>query len=146
MLLVFDRKSLLNIDYMLLLTFCAFFIFTGNIASLEGIKEALTSRVQGHEFLTSVLVSQVISNVPATLLLFPFTQNTSALLAGVNAGGMGTLVASLASLISYKIYSASRQKLLLPSQVKYLGVFTVMNLLALFTMCILRVLLQLQLQ
>ena len=146
MLLVFDRKSLLNIDYMLLLTFCAFFIFTGNIASLEGIKEALTSRVQGHEFLTSVLVSQVISNVPATLLLFPFTQNTSALLAGVNAGGMGTLVASLASLISYKIYSASRQKLSLPSQVKYLGVFTVMNLLSLFTMCILRVLLQLQLQ
>ena len=78
-LLIVNRKALLHIDYMLLLTFCAFFIFTGNIGSEPNIKQMLTSVVSGHEFIAAVASSQVISNVPATLLLYPFAQNTQSL-------------------------------------------------------------------
>ena len=82
-LLIVNRKALLHIDYMLLLTFCAFFIFTGNIGSEPNIKQMLTSVVSGHEFIAAVASSQVISNVPATLLLYPFAQNTQSLFPSV---------------------------------------------------------------
>lgn len=102
-----DRNTLLKGDFMLLATFVCFFVFSGNLARIEGISIMLEKAMQGREFLVSVLASQVISNVPAAVLLSSFTNNAKALLLGVNAGGLGTPIASLASLISYKLYVSS---------------------------------------
>jgi Na+/H+ antiporter NhaD/arsenite permease-like protein len=96
----------------------------------------LTSVVSGHEFIAAVASSQVISNVPATLLLYPFAQNTRSLLAGVNVGGLGTLVASLASLISYKLYTQATSDSRFPSGKTYLMLFTVCNLVMLSILCV----------
>ena len=105
--LIFDRRGLLEADRMLLLTFVAFFIFAGNLARIEAVDTLLKSLLSGREYLTALLTSQVISNVPAALLLSGFTANGKALLLGVNIGGLGTPIASLASLISLKLYSHS---------------------------------------
>ena len=134
-LALFNRKVLASVDYMLLLTFGAFFIFTGNMASLPSIKSFLEGAVSGHEFAVSLLCSQVISNVPATLLLYPFATDAAALLVGVNVGGLGTLVASLASLISFKLYAAARKRLSLPSAGRYMAAFTLTNVLFLVVLC-----------
>lgn len=99
-----DRAVLRKVDYGLLLTFVGFFIFTGNLGRIEEVKSMLGGLVGGREVLTGVLASQCISNVPAALLLSGFTENVEDLLIGVNLGGLGTLIASMASLISYKIY------------------------------------------
>ncbi len=128
-LLLLNRKLLKGIDYMLLLTFTAFFIFTGNMAALPSVRTFLEGAVSGHEFIVSLLASQVISNVPATLLLYPFAKDASSLLVGVNVGGLGSLVASLASLISFKLYVGARKRLSLPSAGAYLAVFTLANIL-----------------
>ena len=104
-ILAMDRKALPRVDYMLLLTFAAFFVFTGNMERLEAVKLLLQKVVGGHEFLAGILTSQLISNVPAALLLYPFSESPTSLLLGVNVGGLGTLVASLANLISYKLYA-----------------------------------------
>ena len=135
-LLFVDRAILRRVDYMLLLTFGAFFVFTGNIAHIAPLRALLERAVSGHEFTAAILVSQGISNVPATLLLYPFTEDTRALLAGVNAGGLGTLVASLASLISYKLYIGARetQPAQLPTAGRYLVLFTLYNVVALLAM------------
>ncbi len=122
-----DKKILFSVDYMLLLTFTAFFIFTGNIAKIEPVRLVLQEIVRGNEFLSAVVSSQVISNVPAALLLFPFSGSLKDLLVGVNAGGLGTLVASLASLISFKIFSAGPKEKR-SSTAMYLGVFTLCNI------------------
>ena len=106
-LLVFDRRLLLKADFMLLLTFAAFFVFSGNLARMEAVDRLLRGVLAGREFLTSLLASQVISNVPAALLLSSFTDRSAELLLGVNVGGLGTPIASLASLISMKLYSHS---------------------------------------
>ncbi len=106
-LLVFDRKLLLKADFMLLLTFVAFFVFAGNLARIDAVSILLRRLLAGREYLVSVLASQVISNVPAALLLSGFTGESRALLLGVNIGGLGTPIASLASLISMKLYSHS---------------------------------------
>ena len=98
-----DRKVLKEVDYCLLLTFISFFIFTGNLGNIAVIRESLQMLVEGRELLIGVVASQAISNVPAALLLSGFTGDYQALLAGVNIGGLGTLIASMASLISYKI-------------------------------------------
>ena len=127
-LLITNRKVLFSVDYMLLLTFCAFFVFTGNIAAIPGIKSLLESAVASHEFAVALASSQVISNVPATLLLHSFASDARSLVIGVNVGGLGTLVASLASLISYKLYSAAKKRLDIPSTGKYMIVFTVCNI------------------
>ena len=100
-----DYKILFRADYILLLTFVGFFIFTGNAGRIESIQKALESIVSGREFFVSIAASQVISNVPATLLLYKFSTNYTELLRGVNVGGLGTLIASMASLISYKSFS-----------------------------------------
>lgn len=100
---VIDRQVLLSVDYCLLLTFISFFIFTGNLGSISVIKETLQMLVEGRELIVGIVASQAISNVPAALLLSGFTTDYEALLAGVNIGGLGTLIASMASLISYKI-------------------------------------------
>ena len=106
-LLVCDRRLLLKADFMLLLTFVAFFVFSGNLARIESISAAIRRLMAGREYLASLLTSQVISNVPAALLLSGFTSKSHALLLGVNVGGLGTPIASLASLISMKLYSHS---------------------------------------
>lgn len=98
-----DKTVLRNVDYCLLLTFISFFIFTGNLRNIPMIRVTLQELVEGREFLIGILASQAVSNVPAALLLSPFTTNYKNLLAGVNVGGLGTLIASMASLISYKI-------------------------------------------
>lgn len=105
--LAVQRKSLLRVDYSLLFIFIGFFIFTGNVGNIPEIKELLTGAVAGREKLLGILMSQVISNVPATLLLSEFTDDLRNLLVGVDIGGLGTLIASMASLISYKYYSRS---------------------------------------
>lgn len=124
---IFDREQILKADYMLLLTFIAFFIFTGNIGQIESIKNYLTNIVGGKEIICSILSSQVISNVPATLLLYPFSLDYQKLLIGVNIGGLGTVVASLASLISFKFY-ANAEFAEKKSSSYYLGIFTFLNL------------------
>ncbi len=106
-LLIFDRKLLLKADFMLLLTFVAFFIFAGNLGRMETVASLLRRLLAGREYLTTVLTSQVISNVPAAVLLSGFTDRARELLLGVNVGGLGTPIASLASLISLKLYSHS---------------------------------------
>jgi Na+/H+ antiporter NhaD/arsenite permease-like protein len=119
-----DYKILFRADYMLLLTFIGFFIFTGNMARIDSVKEFFNSVTSGKEFTVAVIASQFISNVPATLLLSGFTSNYKELLIGVNAGGLGTLIASMASLISFKFYSATYKE----RQKAYIVYFTVANL------------------
>ena len=106
-LLVLDRKTLLAADFLLLATFVAFFVFAGNLARLEAVKALAQKLLAGREYWTALLVSQVISNVPAALLLSGFTEEARELLLGVDVGGLGTPIASLASLISLKLYSHS---------------------------------------
>ncbi len=109
------QKSLFaKVDYVLLLTFCSFFVFTGNIERIEIVRKFLEKTVCGREFFSGLAASQIISNVPAALLLYPFSANPSNLLLGVNVGGLGTLVASLASLISYKLYIKAAASMPLP--------------------------------
>ena len=102
-LLLTDRRIFLSIDYSLLLTFVGFFIFIGNVGRLPAFYRLLQRIVAGHEVLAGVAASQVISNVPAALLLSGFTGDLASLIVGVNLGGLGTLIASMASLISYKL-------------------------------------------
>ena len=104
-LLFADRKLLGKADFFLLLTFAAFFVFSGNLARIPAVSEALKKLMLGREYLVSLLTSQVISNVPAALLLSGFTEAGRELVLGVDIGGLGTPIASLASLISLKLYS-----------------------------------------
>ena len=104
-LLIYERRRLLSADFVLLLTFVCFFVFSGNLARIPAVDRLLRSALNGRELLGGALVSQVISNVPAALLLSGFTDGAKALLLGVDIGGLGTPVASLASLISLKLYS-----------------------------------------
>ena len=103
-LLFMDRQALKNVDYCLLLTFVAFFIFAGNMARISTVKELLDGFMQKNALLVSTLSCQGISNVPSAILLSQFTSNYKALLLGVNIGGVGTLISSLASLITFREY------------------------------------------
>ena len=102
LLFILEKRVLLDVDYALLFTFIGFFIFTGNMGNIDIIQEFLQYLVAGREVFVGILTSQCISNVPAALLLSGFTTDYKALLLGVNLGGLGTLIASMASLISYK--------------------------------------------
>ena len=119
-----DRKVLGQVDYGLLLTFVGFFVFIGNMGRIPAFRSFLESIILGNEVLTAVLSSQVISNVPAALLLSGFTENYEALIIGTNLGGLGTLIASMASLISFK-YLGKEDK---GAKKKYLIYFTLANL------------------
>lgn len=123
-IIVFDRTIVKKIDYALLLTFICFFVFVGNFGNISVINDFLARLLKGKEIVISVLVSQGISNVPAAVLLSAFTDNWKALVLGTNVGGLGTLVASLASLISYKLYCKSAES----RPGKYLAVFTIYNI------------------
>jgi len=104
---LFDRKLFTRIDYALLLTFVGFFVFIGNMGRVPVFYEFLARIIEGNEVMTAVVSSQVISNVPAALLLSGFTENVGGLIVGTNLGGLGTLIASMASLISYKLIAKS---------------------------------------
>ena len=101
-----ERKALKNVDYPLLLTFVFFFIFSGNMARIDAVKDILSSLMEKNTLLFSVLSCQFISNVPSAILLSQFTTNYADLLVGVNIGGAGTLIASLASLITFTQFTS----------------------------------------
>ncbi|MGN1159461.1 MAG: SLC13 family permease [Lachnospiraceae bacterium] len=102
---IMDRKALAKVDYSLLLTFAFLFIFTGNMARIPAIRELLTGLLTGREWEITLLLSQVISNVPAAILLSGFTDKYTAIMVGADLGGLGTLIGSMASLIAYKLYA-----------------------------------------
>ena len=104
-LAVYDVRMLKRADFLLLVTFVCFFVFSGNLSRIDAVAELLRRLLGGHELLLGAGLSQVISNVPAAILLSGFTENGRGLLLGVNIGGLGTPIASLASLISLKLYS-----------------------------------------
>lgn len=131
-ILLQNRRMLGKVDYGLLATFVCFFIFVGNISRIESVRSLLSGLIAGREMLASVLLSQVISNVPAAVMLSRFTENSSALLVGTNLGGLGTLVASLASLISFKLYLKSEGA----KPWRYLAIFTGVNVGLLFILIV----------
>ncbi len=119
-----DRKAFRGVNYMLLCTFLVFFILAGNIKNLPGFQQLIRQSIDGREVAVSVLVSQIISNVPAAMLLSAFTSRLEDLIVGVNLGGLGTIIASMASLITWQYYTKTPR----PAKGRYLGVFTGWNL------------------
>ena len=124
-LLFLDREALKSVDYGLLLTFVFFFIFSGNMARIDAVRSFFSSLLERNTLLFSALSCQVISNVPSAILLSQFTANYRELLLGVNIGGVGTLIASLASLITFKAYSKDQPG----NTLSYVVKFTVFNVL-----------------
>ena len=123
---IMDRKAFKGVDYTLLITFVFFFVFVGNMGRIDMVYTWVSGIVGKSPVITAVAASQVISNVPAALLLSAFTDNGEALVIGTNLGGLGTLIASMASLITYKFHAAlPRAK---EKSVSYIGAFTVVNL------------------
>ena len=123
-LLIFDRAVFKKVDYSLLFTFVGFFVFVGNMGRIDVFRDFIESVISGNEIAAAVISSQVISNVPAALLLSGFTENLRALIIGTNIGGLGTLIASMASLISYKYVCGENKS----AKLKYLGFFTAANI------------------
>ena len=123
-LLVMDREALKMVDYGLLFTFVFFFIFSGNMARIEVVRNIFSMLLEKSTLLISVLSCQFISNVPSAILLSQFTDNYPELLLGVNIGGVGTLIASLASLITFREYTTHN-----PEKTRhYIKVFTIFNM------------------
>lgn len=123
MIAVMDIKTFTKIDYSLLFTFVFLFIFIGNLKRIPAVSEVLSSIIGGREILVSALASQVISNVPAAILLSGFSSNVSALIVGTNIGGLGTIIASMASLISFKQYTKTDGA----KPGKFLAIFSAFN-------------------
>jgi len=132
--LLINRKLLLKADYPLLVTFISLFIFIGNLSNIPMIDAFMKNLLSSGEstYFASILSSQVISNVPSAILLSGFTTHWRELLLGVNVGGMGTIIASLASVISYKLYTGAHPE----NTGRYLAKFSLYNLtgLAIFTL------------
>ncbi len=122
-LLVLDRKALLEVDYPLLFTFVFFFVFAGNMGRIEAVRSFFSGLLEKNTFLVSVISCQFISNVPSAVLLSQFTDNYPALLVGVNIGGVGTLIASLASLITFREYVKNNPG----KTIRYVGEYTLFN-------------------
>ena len=129
-LVLYDRRILGKVDYSLLATFAALFIFIGNIGRISVFHDWLQRIITGREVITSVLASQVMSNVPAAILLSGFTENIQALIIGTNLGGLGTLIASMASLISFKYIAKENATL----RGRYFLSFTIANVVFLVVM------------
>ena len=119
----FFKRVFTGIDYYLLLTFIALFILIGNLQNIPFFSQLFESWIVGNEVLSGVILSQVISNVPAAMLLSGFSTNYDAIIIGINVGGFGTLIASMANLISFKILVREHDGF----KLKYLAVFTVLN-------------------
>lgn len=122
---IIDIRVFAAVDYGLLATFAFFFIFVGNIRNIGAVSRFLTNVMDGREMIVSAAASQVISNVPAAVMLSGFTENARAMVLGTNIGGLGTVVASLASLISFRIYLETDEA----RPFRYLAVFTLVNVL-----------------
>ncbi|MEI4828251.1 SLC13 family permease [Bacillus sp. FJAT-53711] len=122
---ILNRKLLFKIDYFLLITFVCFFIFIGNISNSNAMDTFARANLSGGTsiFFSSIFLSQLISNVPTSILLSNFTSDWKPLLLGVNIGGLGTIIASLASVISYKLFIQANRK----ESKKYLIKFSVYN-------------------
>ena len=118
-----DYRIFARVDYTLLLTFIAFFVFIGNMGRIPIFSNYINSIINGRECITGILSSQLISNVPAALLLSGFTDNIRPLIVGVNIGGLGTLIASMASLISFKYIGRENKSV----RGRYLLYFTAVN-------------------
>ena len=129
-ILIINRRLYLSVDYFLLFTFICFFIFIGNMKRIPEVTEILVSLVSGRELFVGILTSQVISNVPAAILLSGFSKDFSALITGVNIGGLGTLIASMASLISFKFFAAQYRD----RKGEYLKSFTLWNIIFLIAL------------
>ena len=121
--LVCDIKLLGKVDYALLATFVGFFVFVGNIARIDAVSDFFSRILTGRELISAALLSQVISNVPAAVMLAEFTDNGTQLLLGVDIGGFGTLIASLASLISFQLYRKDEKA----QTGRYFALFSVIN-------------------
>ena len=132
LMLLCARDVLKKVDYWLLATFVCFFIFAGNIGEIGAVKTFLEGALQQNTMLGAVLSSQIISNVPAAVLLSNFTTDAKGMLLGTNIGGLGTLVASLASLISFKQYIRTPGA----KPLRYLGLFTAANVVMLVVLYI----------
>ena len=131
-MLIMDRNAFLKVDWGLLLTFVFFFIFAGNTSRIEPVREVMSILLDKSTLLFSTLSCQVISNVPSAILLSQFTDNYRELLLGVNIGGCGTIISSLASLITFREYTEHN-----PGQgLKYLGVFSAFNFTFLLVMLV----------
>lgn len=126
-ILLIDKSLLKSVDYGLLFTFICFFIFVGNMGKIEYVNNLIATLIKKREMLIAILLSQIFSNVPAAVLLSTFTENYKSLVIGTNIGGLGTLIASLASLISFKLYAAMDNS----KPMKYLLTFTSVNMLML---------------
>ena len=106
-ILLFDPSVLMKTDYVLLLTFLCLFVFSSQITANEAVSRFLTDAVAGHEYFWGIGLSQIISNVPASIVLYPFTNNMAALLYGVDTAGLCSIIGSLASVINYRLYVRS---------------------------------------
>ena len=124
----FLKRVFLGVDYFLLLTFIALFILIGNLENIPFFNELFKTWIVGNEVLWGVIASQFISNVPSAILLSGFSTNYEAIIIGINIGGLGTLIASMANLISYKILIREHDEF----KMRYLIVFTVLNVILLF--------------
>ena len=122
-LLFLDRKALKQVDYGLLFTFVAFFVFSGNMSRIPAVQNLFSALMEKNTLLVSILSCQVISNVPSAILLSQFTGNYTELLLGVNIGGVGTLISSLASLITFREYVKHNPG----KSGKYIALFTAFN-------------------
>ena len=118
-----DKNALTKIDYPLLLTFVAFFLLAGNIARIDAVNNFFSSLLDKNTLLTAIGSCQVISNVPSAILLSEFTDNYADLLRGVNIGGVGTLISSLASLITFREYTSHVKG----KTLRYVGLFSLYN-------------------
>ena len=123
LLLIMDRSALARVDYGLLMTFVFFFIFAGNMSRIDLVRDIFTVLLEKSTLLVSTLSCQVISNVPSAILLSQFTTNYKELLLGVNIGGCGTIISSLASLITFREYAEHNPG----KSGRYLLVFTAFN-------------------
>ncbi len=131
-IVITEPRLFSRVDYGLLVTFAFFFIFIGNISELQSVTSFITNLLDGNEMLAAVLCSQITSNVPAAVMLSGFTSNAHALVIGTNIGGLGTIIASLASVISFRIYIASTDA----KPFKYLCGFTIVNVVLLIVLYI----------
>ena len=122
-LIAFDRRAFLRVDYGLLVTFSAFFVFSGNLARIPAVRDAIGSLLALSPLFVGILSCQVMSNVPSAVLLSKFTSDYRNLLLAVNLGGLGTPIASLASLITLKEYSRADRG----GTLRYLGLFLLLN-------------------
>ena len=123
----FVKRAFLGVDYYLLLTFIALFILIGNLENISVFNLFFKKWIIGNEVLWGIITSQVISNVPAAMLLSGFSTNYEAIIVGINIGGFGTLIASMANLISYKIIVREYNEF----KIRYFIVFTVLNVILL---------------